>query len=64
MEKQRKFGYFRTSNPFLHQFLQDKRIDPAEDMSEKVFGSVRLIWHYVCCDKLRECVNEFRNQQG
>ncbi len=59
----RKFGYFKTSNPFLHQFLHDKSIDPVEDMTEKVQSSARLVWYYACGDELRNYVDEFRNKE-
>jgi len=58
----RMFGYFKTSNPFLHQFLHDKGIDPVEDMTEKVTSSTRLVWYYACGDALRNHVEEFRNK--
>ena len=58
----RKFGYFKTSNPYLNQHLKEHGIDPVKDMTEKVVGSTRLVWCYACGDALRNYVDEFRNK--
>lgn len=57
----RQFGYYLTSNPFLHTYLADAGIMP--DITESNLSG-RTTWHYKASDDLRRLVYNFRQQDG